>query len=53
LVKRYVNVKIPEELAKEIDNIVEKELLGYRSRAEFIMEAIREKLSSVKRFEKT
>jgi metal-responsive CopG/Arc/MetJ family transcriptional regulator len=51
-VERYVNVKVPEQLAKEIDKLVEKKLLGYRSRAEFITEAIREKLAAVKRFEK-
>jgi len=52
MVKRYVNVKVPEELAEEIDSVVEKRVLGYRSRSEFIMEAIREKLSAVKRFER-
>jgi metal-responsive CopG/Arc/MetJ family transcriptional regulator len=52
LVERYVNVKVPEQLSKEIDRLVEKKLLGYRSRAEFIAEAIREKLAAVKRFEK-
>ena len=53
MVKRYVNVKVPEELAKEIDDLVGKSVLGYRTRSEFIMEAIREKLAAVKRFEKT
>ena len=47
-----MNVKVPEQLSKEIDRLVEKKLLGYRSRAEFIAEAIREKLAAVKRFEK-
>jgi metal-responsive CopG/Arc/MetJ family transcriptional regulator len=40
--KRYINVKIPVELAKEIDKLIEKKGLGYRSRAEFVAEAIRE-----------
>jgi len=52
LVKRYVNVKVPEELAREIDKLIDKKVLGYRSRAEFIIEAIREKLSSVQRYGK-
>ena len=47
--KQYVNVKIPIELADEIDKILEKKLLGYRSRAEFIVEAIRDKLIQVKK----
>ena len=46
--KRYVNVKIPIELADEIDKILEKKLLGYRSRAEFVAEAVRDKLMQVK-----
>ena len=46
--KRYVNVKLPEELAKEIDKLVEKTVYGYRSRAEFIAEAVRERLIQVK-----
>jgi len=49
MAKRYVNVKIPVELADEIDKILEGKLLGYRSRAEFVAEAIRDKLIQVKR----
>ena len=48
LPKRYVNVKVPEELAKEIDELVKRGILGYRSRGEFIAEAIRERLLKVK-----
>jgi metal-responsive CopG/Arc/MetJ family transcriptional regulator len=47
--KQYVNVKIPVELADEIDKILEKKLLGYRSRAEFVAEAVRDKLIQVKK----
>jgi len=47
--KRYVNVKLPVELGDEVDKIVEKKLLGYRSRAEFVVEAVRDKLIQVKR----
>ncbi len=42
--KKYTNVAIPEELAKTIDEKIKKESLGYRSRAEFVIEAIRNKL---------
>ena len=41
---KYTNVAIPEELAKEIDSFVKKSKLGFRSRAEFVVEAIREKM---------
>ncbi len=38
---RYVNVSIPEELAKKIDEYIEKSKMGFRSRAEFVSEAVR------------
>ena len=47
--KRYVNIKIPVELADEVDKILEKKLLGYRSRAEFVVEAVRDKLIQMKK----
>jgi len=43
------NVKIPVQLADEVDKILEKKLLGYRSRAEFVAESIRDKLFQVKK----
>jgi len=42
--KRYLHVSIPEELAKEVDEITKKSKLGYDSRAGFIIESIREKI---------
>lgn len=42
--KKYLAVSIPEELAKEVDKIVEKSKLGYDSRAGFIVEAVRERI---------
>lgn len=42
--KHYLNVSIPEELAKEVDKIVSISKLGYDSRANFIVEATREKI---------
>ena len=47
--KHYVNVKIPVELADEVDKVLEKRLLGYRSRAEFVADAVRDKLIQVKK----
>jgi len=49
LPKRYVNVKLPIELGDEVDKILEKKLLGYRSRAEFVAEAVRDKLIQIKK----
>lgn len=42
--KNYVNVSVPSELVYSIDKIWKKSKKGYRSRAEFILEAIREKI---------
>lgn len=47
--QQYVNVKIPIELAEEVDKIIEKKTLGYRSRAEFIAESVRQKLIEIKK----
>lgn len=49
MTKRYVNVKLPVELADEVDKVLEKKLLGYRSRAEFVAEAVRDKLIQIKK----
>jgi len=40
----YVNIKIPKKLADKIDKVLELGLEGYRSRGEFVANAIREKL---------
>ena len=45
---RYVNISITEELAKKIDEYAQKSKEGYRSRAEFISEAVRLRLGIAK-----
>mgnify|MGYP001564621354 CR=1 FL=1 len=45
---KYVNISITEDLAKKIDEHLEKAKEGYRSRAEFISEAIRQRLGIIK-----
>jgi metal-responsive CopG/Arc/MetJ family transcriptional regulator len=47
--QRYVNVSIPKELAERVDGIVLSGLLSYRSRAEFVVEAIRLRLTAVEK----
>jgi metal-responsive CopG/Arc/MetJ family transcriptional regulator len=47
--KRYVNVKVPPELANEVDKILADRRLGYRSRAEFIVEATRQRLMDIRK----
>lgn len=50
--ERYVNISITEKLAKEIDKHVDSGKGGYRSRAEFISEAVRLRLGIAKLKEK-
>jgi len=37
----YVTIRIPRELANQIDQIINSSGLGYRTRAELVNEAIR------------
>ena len=43
----YVTVRIPKKLANEIDAIMESGMLGYRSRAELVNEAIRRRIEQL------
>ena len=45
--KDYLNVRLPKELIAEIDRLVDRKALGFRSRAEFIADAIRRRLEQV------
>ena len=45
----YTTVRLPKELIEDIDKILRKGVMGYKSRAEFIKEAIREKLRTIPR----
>ncbi|MBT4604278.1 ribbon-helix-helix protein, CopG family [archaeon] len=45
---KYTNVAIPEELAHQIDKLIKKSKLGYTSRAQFVLEAIRAKMEAQK-----
>jgi len=40
----YRGVNIPEELMQEIEKVLKKKKYGFTSKAEFIKQAIREKL---------
>ncbi len=44
--KQYIGIAIPLELAKTIDKIISESKLGYTSRAQYIMESIRQKINS-------
>ena len=46
--KKYINIPIPEELAQQINLLMEESGLGYKTKSEFIKEAIIEKLIKLK-----
>jgi len=52
MVKAYVNIKLPEELAREVDKLIEDRILGYRSRGEFVAEATRTLLIKIRSLKK-
>ena len=53
--RRYTNVALPDDLIERIDNLVKEAGLGYKSRGEFVKEAVRNlfmdltKLKKIKR----
>jgi len=44
----YVTLKIPKALADEIDRIIQSGTLGYRSRAELIVDVTRRRIEELK-----
>lgn len=45
--KGWVTVAIPEELAKVIDEVVQNKVFGYKSRQEFVIDAVRRRLEQL------
>jgi metal-responsive CopG/Arc/MetJ family transcriptional regulator len=45
----WVTVKLPKELAAEIDRVRKRQNLGYTSRAELVKEAVRSYLVELKK----
>ncbi len=43
----YTTVRLPKELMEEIDEIIKQGMRGYKSRAEFIKEAIRRRFEEL------
>jgi len=46
--RRYTTVSIPTEFMERIDKIIADAKYGYKSRAEFVNEAIRRRLEELK-----
>ena len=49
---KYVNIPLPEELAKQIEKIIQEANMGYKTKTEFIKEAVREKLIEFSKLQK-
>lgn len=47
--RRYTNIALPDDLVEQIDNLIKKRGYGYKSRAEFTKEAIRNQLREIKK----
>ncbi|MBI5398901.1 hypothetical protein HZB03_05545 [Candidatus Woesearchaeota archaeon] len=47
---RYTNVALPTELTKKIDEIVKDSNLGYKTKAEFVKEAVRSSIREISKY---
>lgn len=48
--RRYTNVALPSDLIEQIDKIIKKKGMGYKSRGEFVKEAVRSSLKTLKNY---
>jgi len=48
MVTEYITVRIPKDVGNQIDNLLDTAKLGYSSRAEFVKDAIRDKILEIK-----
>jgi len=46
--EQWTYVNLPKELGDKIDQLVEEQKYGYRSRSEFVSEAVRRRLEELK-----
>lgn len=49
MVSKYTNIGLPNDLLMQIDKAVQNTELGYRSRGEFVKEAVRVSLKELRR----
>ena len=47
--KTFTTIALPDELISEVDRIIKEKKYGYRSRPEFVKEAIRQFLLQIKK----
>jgi metal-responsive CopG/Arc/MetJ family transcriptional regulator len=44
----YVTIKLPKDLVEQVDYVLERQNLGYASRAELVKDAVRSFLAKMK-----
>jgi len=45
----FVNIPIPDDLIREVQKVVDTSPMGYRTRTEFVIEAVREKIREIEK----
>lgn len=41
IMRRYTNIALPDDLAEQINQVMKKSNMGYKSKSEFVKEAVR------------
>ena len=44
----YRNIALPDDLVERIDSVIKKSKMGYKTRGEFVKEAVRNQLKVLK-----
>lgn len=47
--KEWKTVTLPDSLLEEVQKILDKEVLGYKTKSEFIKEAVRQRIIDLKK----
>lgn len=50
VMRRYTNIPLPDELAEQIDGVIKTAELGYKTKSEFVKDAVRERLIELGKF---
>lgn len=47
---KYKNIALPDDLVERIDSIIRNSKMGYKTRGEFVKEAVRNQLKVLKNY---
>lgn len=48
--RRYTNIPLPNDLIRQIDDVIKMLELGYKTKSEFVKESVRERLIKLSKF---